>query len=92
MKATPSHDPTEDPVGAHSLLNPNSPQVIVAEIELSRKLVHANICKLHEVFESRSKIIIVMDLVAGGPLLMEPSEFESFVALDRQRAVILDIL
>lgn len=38
------------------------------EIEVMRKMDHANVIKMYEVFESESELYIVMEVCAGGEL------------------------
>jgi len=41
----------------------------VEEVEIMRKLNHPNIVKLHDVFSSRKRLVIVMEFCSGGQLL-----------------------
>merc|ERR1719471_1644341 len=41
----------------------------VEEVQIMRKLNHPNIVKLHDVFSSRKRLVIVMEFCSGGQLL-----------------------
>ena len=52
------------------------------EIEIMRSLEHENIVSLHEVYEDRNYIYLVMDLLSGGELFARISESDSLTELD----------
>ncbi|XP_064646952.1 death-associated protein kinase 1-like isoform X2 [Lineus longissimus] len=51
-------------------------QEIKREVEILQELNHENVCSLHEVFETKPEVILVLELVSGGELFEHVSEKE----------------
>jgi len=64
---------------------------IEREVEILKSIEHPNIISLHEVFESKQEVVLILQMVAGGELFDYLSEKE-FLREDEARIFIRQIL
>ena len=65
-------------------LNTNEVNILETEVKILRKLAkrkHKNIYQLHDVYESRTKMCLVLDLLTGGELFDKIISFNKFSEL-----------
>lgn len=61
--------------------------ILDSEVAIMRVLNHPNIVRLYDVFDSRSKLCLVLDLLAGGELFDRIIEKGSFTENDASRSM-----
>jgi serine/threonine protein kinase len=49
-------------------LGPKKMELVSTEVDIMRRLSHPNILRLHQLFDSPVKIVLVLELLTGGEL------------------------
>jgi len=61
--------------------------IVDVEINILKRVYHQNVIKLHEVFETNDKIILVLQLITGGELFDKIVELSHYTEKDASRVV-----